>query len=471
MKEAVVLYPLMQWGHLVPMVELSKLILSLQPSLATTILLPSPPNPSTADYMAAVSAAIDPHIVFQQLPPVSLPPSAPNHETLMFELLRLNTPNLHQALVSISKTHAIIALIADFFALEALSVSSQLNIRTFCFFTTCAGNLASFLYLPTLHRTTDKSLKEIDAPLNIPGLPPITGRDMPEPLLERNDFAYEGFLKCSVLARKTAGIIVNTFEALEHKCLGAIYDGFCVSDGPTPPIYPVGPLIDYDKGEASEHECLRWLDSQPDRSVVFLCFGSLGLFCGEQLHEIACGLERSGQRFLWVVRNPPSEKTQNIALSSQVDPDLDFLLPEGFMDRTRERGMVVKKWAPQVEVLNHRSVGGFVTHCGWNSVLEAVLAAVPMVAWPLYAEQRFNRVVMVEEMKIALWMRKSLSSEGRLVEAGEVAERVTELMESERGESVRKRVEAARGEAEAALRQGGTSRVALARLTDSWRGA
>ncbi|KAI9112917.1 hypothetical protein K1719_016031 [Acacia pycnantha] len=466
MKEVVVLFPQMQWGHLVPTVELSKLILSHRPSLSITILLPSPPNPSIADYVAAVSTSMDPHIGFQQLPPLPPPPpSTPPKETL--EILRLNAPNLHQALVSISKTHAIIAVIVDFFASEALSVSLQLNIPSYYFFTTSASNLVSFLYLPTIYRTTDKSLKEIDTHLTIPSLPPIAGKDMPEPVLERNDF--EEFLKCSVLTRKTAGIIVNTFEALEYKYLRAISDGFCELDGPTLPIYPVGPLIAQDKGKAINHECLRWLDSQPQRSVVFLCFGSLGLFSREQLHEIALGLERSGQRFLWIVKNPTSEKTQNVGVSLPVDPDLGILLPEGFMDRTRGRGMVVKKWAPQADVLKHKSVGGFVTHCGWNSVLEAVVAGVPMVAWPLYAEQRFNRVVMVEDLKIALWMRELSDEEGGLVEAAEVEERVTELMESEKGELVRKRVEAAKNEAEAALREAGSSQAAVAKLTQSWR--
>lgn len=290
--------------------------------------------------------------------------------------------------------------------------------------------------------------------------------DMPKPLLQRNDFSYQSFLNCSVIAPKTAGIIINTFEALEPRCIRAISDGLCVPDGPTPPIYPLGPLIVHDKAKATGHECLKWLDSQPGRSVVFLCFGSLGVFSKEQLHEIACGLERSGQRFLWVIRNPPSEKIRNLAVSSQEDPDLDTVLPEGFLDRTRERGMVVKKWAPQVAVLNHGSVGGFVTHCGWNSVLEAVSAGVPMVAWPLYAEQRFNRVVMVKDMKIALWMREE---EGGLVQAEEVEERVKELMESERGELIRKRVGIAKDEAEAALREEGSSLAALAELTESWK--
>ncbi|KAF2290932.1 hypothetical protein GH714_016875 [Hevea brasiliensis] len=103
----------------------------------------------------------------------------------------------------------------------------------------------------------------------------------------------------------------------------------------------------------------------------------------------------SGQRFMWVVKKPPydEKRKQNDDMS---DFDLQAMLPEGFLNRVKDRAMVVKSWAPQVAVLNHDSVGGFVTHCGWNSVLEAVVAGVPMVAWPLHAEQHLNRNVLVE---------------------------------------------------------------------------
>ncbi|MFS7949687.1 putative UDP-glucuronosyl/UDP-glucosyltransferase [Helianthus anomalus] len=91
-------------------------------------------------------------------------------------------------------------------------------------------------------------------------------------------------------------------------------------------------------------------------------------------------------------------------------------------------------WAPQVKVLSHDSVGEFVTHCGWNSVLEGVRTGVPMVAWPQYAEQRLNKIMMVEEMKVALPMDESESGK---VAAVEVAKRVRQLMESEEGKVVR----------------------------------
>jgi hypothetical protein len=191
----------------------------------------------------------------------------------------------------------------------------------------------------------------------------------------------------------------------------------------------------------------------------------LGLFSKEQLREIAFGLERSGHRFLWVVRNPPSDK-KSVALSAHPNIDLDSLLPEGFLDRTKERGLVLKSWAPQVAVLNHPSVGGFVSHCGWNSVLEAVCAGVPLVAWPLYAEQRVNRIFLVEEMKLALPMNES---DNGFVSSAEVEERVLGLMESEEGKLIRERTTAMKIAAKAALNEGGSSRVALSKLVESWK--
>jgi hypothetical protein len=191
----------------------------------------------------------------------------------------------------------------------------------------------------------------------------------------------------------------------------------------------------------------------------------LGLFSKEQLREIAFGLERSGHRFLWVVRNPPSDK-KSVALSAHPNIDLDSLLPEGFLDRTKDRGLVLKSWAPQVAVLNHPSVGGFVSHCGWNSVLEAVCAGVPLVAWPLYAEQRVNRIFLVEEMKLALPMNES---DNGFVSSAEVEERVLGLMESEEGKLIRERTIAMKIAAKAALNEGGSSRVALSKLVESWK--
>ncbi|GMN44508.1 hypothetical protein TIFTF001_013712 [Ficus carica] len=471
MAEAVVLYPTPAIGHLISMVELGKLLLTSNPSLSIHILIAAPPYNAgdTASYISATT----PSITFHHLPPISLPPelsaASPHHETLTFEVIRLNKPVVSQALLSISHTHSVHAFVIDLFCGSTLPVAADLNIPTYFFYTSGAATLASFLYFPTLHKTIPKSFKDLhNTLLHIPGAPPIPATDMAKPLLDRHDKAYQFFLESSINLPKSKGIIVNTFESLEPRSLEVIREGLCVPDAQTPPIYCIGPLIMTKEHQGPRSECLKWLDSQPKRSVVFLCFGSLGLFSAEQLKEIAEGLERSGQRFLWVVRKPPPEKNQSVGVSASPEPELESLLPQGFLDRTKDRGLVVKNWAPQVEVLSHESVGGFVSHCGWNSVLESVkCAGVPMVAWPLYAEQRFNRVVLVEEIKIALPMNES---DDGFVRASEVEKRVTELMTSfESSDSVRRRAVSMKDEARAALGDGGSSRVALTELTELWK--
>ncbi|OVA02987.1 UDP-glucuronosyl/UDP-glucosyltransferase [Macleaya cordata] len=300
---------------------------------------------------------------------------------------------------------------------------------------------------------------------------------MPKPMLDRADEAYRCFLDMVTTFPRSQGIIVNSFESLEPRPIKAISDGLCVPDVPTPQIYYIGPLIASTDGDGrsgagggaadEESECLDWLDSQPSRSVVFLCFGSLGLFSASQLKEMAVGLEKSGERFLWVVRNPPT-KDQTKRFLAPPEPDLDVLLPDGFLDRTRDRGLVVKSWAPQVAVLSHKSVGGFVTHCGWNSVLEAVCAGVPMVAWPLYAEQRLNKAVLVEDMKLALPMDES---EDGFVSVAVVEKRVSELLDDsdEAGRAIRERVMVMSEAAKVAMSEGGSSRRALDELAKSWK--
>lgn len=266
---------------------------------------------------------------------------------------------------------------------------------------------------------------------------------------------------------KSAGLIVNTFDSFEASALKALRDGLCVPDGATPPAYCVGPLVatgSGTKGGNERHECLRWLDDQPSQSVLFLSFGSMGVFSTRQLKEMAIGLERSKVRFLWVVRVPPPHDEARRELA-ELEPGVNSFLPEGFVERTRGRGMIVESWAPQVEVLSHGSVGGFVTHCGWNSVLEAVSRGVPMLAWPLYAEQKLNRAYLVEELKLALSVTES--EEDGLVLANDLEERVSELMRSEIGRAVRDRVLAMRDAAAAALSEGGSSLLALAEVIGS----
>lgn len=138
-------------------------------------------------------------------------------------------------------------------------------------------------------------------------------------------------------------MIINTFGELKPASLKALLDGRCLHDHPMPSIFPVGPLLALEpqKNGSDHHECIKWLDGQSVASVVFLCFGSIGCFEHPQVKEIAEGLERSWHRFLWALRSPANDKSQLPA-----DPNLDEVLPAGFLERIEERGMVWPSWAP-----------------------------------------------------------------------------------------------------------------------------
>ncbi|XP_015879668.3 UDP-glycosyltransferase 88F3 [Ziziphus jujuba] len=473
MKESIVLYPAPVFHHMVSMVELGKLILRHHHDLSITILVPTGAldAAATSSYIHQLSQT-DLPISFFTLRSIQFPQSLPqNRSAAAFQSIQLNAEAVVDALGTISATSKVLALITS-----AVHSSYHPHIPTYYYFSSCASTLAFFLHLPTIHNQTSKSFKDLnDTVFHLPGLPPIKASDMPDPVLDRNQPPYHYFIHYASCLPNSKGFIVNTFEALESQAIKAITDGTCVLDGGTPPIYHIGPLITDSKVRAIGYEdlsteCSTWLDAQPSQSVVFLCFGSKGVLSEVQLKELAMGLERSSHRFLWVVRNP-----KNL----EMIPDLEVLLPKGFLERTKDRGLVVKSWAPQSAILSHESVGGFVTHCGWNSVVEAVSYGVPMVAWPLYAEQKMNSVVLVEEMRLAIALEKvaesssslsssSSSTKEEMVSAEELKKKVRELMGQE-GQGLRERSLAMKSMAMAAWSMDGSSLSSLSKMVASWK--
>ncbi|KAH0463811.1 hypothetical protein IEQ34_006597 [Dendrobium chrysotoxum] len=193
------------------------------------------------------------------------------------------------------------------------------------------------------------------------------------------------------------------------------------------------------------NECLKWLDKKPRGSVVYICFGSKGLFSLAQLKEMALGLEASNHSFIWVVQNGENN-----------------WFPEGYDERIKGRGMVIRGWAPQLLILNHTAVGGFVTHCGWNSSLEGICAGLSMVTWPLYAEQFYNEKFLVEVLKIGVGVGSKvhdLNPETRpILEASIIELAVRNLMgEGEEADERRRRAKILGENARRAIEKGGSS--------------
>jgi UDP:flavonoid glycosyltransferase YjiC (YdhE family) len=144
--------------------------------------------------------------------------------------------------------------------------------------------------------------------------------------------------------------------------------------------------------------------------------------------------------------------TRKAYLGQRPEPDFNVLLPEVFLERTKNQGLVLKSWLPQVGVLNHPAVGAFVTHCGWNSTLESIKAGVPMMCWPLGSEQKMNKVFMTQDIGIAVEM---VGYNTGFVKAEEVEAKVRLMIECEEGKKLRKQAAELKKEAEKALEDGG----------------
>ncbi|CAN6341314.1 unnamed protein product [Urochloa humidicola] len=449
-KKTFVLYPSLGVGHLIPIVELAKHL--LRHGLSVLVAIVDPPDTDAVSAAAVARlAAANPAISFRLLPAPASPDAGAHWVKRSHDTLRLANHALRELLRSLP---VVDALLLDMFCVDALDVAAELGVPAYFFFASAAGDLACFLNLPYLYPTLP-SFKDMGKTLvRCPGMPPIPALDMVITMQDKESDQTKVRLYQFARIAEGRGVLVNSFDWLEPRALKALEDGVCVPGRPTPRVFCIGPLVNDGKkgGSGGEtHECLAWLDAQPERSVVFLCFGSKGAFSAAQLQEIACGLESSGHRFLWAVRSPPEEHDQF------PEPDLERLLPAGFLERTRGRGMVVKNWVPQAEVVRHEAVGAFVTHCGWNSVLEAIMAGLPMICWPLYAEQGMNKVFMVEEMKIAV----ELQGYEEPVKAEEMEAKVRLVMETEEGKMLRERLAVAREKALEATEEGGSSEVAF----------
>jgi len=232
-------------------------------------------------------------------------------------------------------------LIVDMMSIEVLDVTDKLGIPVFAFFPMNASVLAVSVQLVSSTRAEGQPAgfeEEGDTPQIFYGVPPLPPSHLSDKLLGNpGSEAKKVGLNMMRRIQETKGILANTFVSLEARAVKALGDPRWF---PTmPPLYCVGPLVAGYSEATERHECLKWLDEQPDHSVVFLCFGSLGTgnHSEAQLKEIAAGLERSGHRFLWVVRAPSHDDLEKPS-DPCADPDLDALLPEGFLGRTNSRG-------------------------------------------------------------------------------------------------------------------------------------
>ncbi|CAL5097581.1 unnamed protein product [Urochloa decumbens] len=451
-------------GHLIPFAELARRLVSDHGLAATLLFASATPKPSE-QYLAVAAAVPDTiDLVALPAPPAAaaLPPSASALERAEHAVAS-SVPRVRELARALQAAALVVDMVG---AAAARGVAAELGAPLYMFFTSPWMTLSLLLRLPEIDAAAAARGEYRDAtePIRLPGCVPIHAHELPASMLaDRRSDTYAGFLAMARSIKGVDGILVNTSGEIEP----AVGDGM----EELPQVHPVGPLVWTRPAgvDRDGHECMRWLDQQPPRSVVYVSFGSGGTLTWQQTAELALGLELSQCRFVWAVKRPHQSSTTGAFFGTEKGENisLDFL-PEGFIERTRGVGFVTQSWAPQTAILGHSSVACFVTHCGWNSILESVMNGVPMVAWPLYAEQNMNAAML--EVQVGVAVRAKVGVD-RFTSREEVASAIQRVMVGEEAERIRKRASELKDKLVHALSKDGCSTHALAQIANVWKHA
>ncbi|KAL4567442.1 hypothetical protein LXL04_023026 [Taraxacum kok-saghyz] len=469
-------------GHIMSTMEIAKLLVTRDNHLSITVLIINPlPNPTFGSgsaittYIESLSKNAMDGISFIQLPqdetlPVSDSKAPQAAITAFINSHCKYVRNVVADMISQPGSVRVAGFVIDMFCTAMIDVANEFSLPTYLFFTSNAGFLGFIFYIQSLCDDKNEDVVELsnrfDALVSVPSfVKPVPTNVFPATIQIRD--GLDLFLSNARKLREVKAIMVNTFVELETHAIKSSSEEIGI-----PPVYPVGPMLNLEgngAGNPSENDVIKWLDSQPPSSVVFLCFGSMGSFDEVQVKEIAQALETSGHRFLWSLRRPPTHQIGS-APGDYEDPEM--VLPEGFLERTAGIGKVTG-WVPQVAVLGHRSVGGFVSHCGWNSLLESLWYGVPSATWPIYAEQQINAFEMVVELGLAVEIKLDYKKDlfnneayKEIVKAEEIESGIRRLMEDDK---VRTKVKEMSQKSRAAVMEGGSSYESVGCLIEEFK--
>ena len=468
-----VLIPFMAPGHLIPMVDMARLL--AQHGVIVTVVT-TPLNATRFKSMIdrAVESGLQIHLLELQFPAVEagLPEGCENVDLLPSRSLIRNffvaASMLQQPLEQLFQElqpHPSCIISGKNLAWTA-DTARKFQIPRFyfdamsCFAFSCSHNLEA--------SKVHESISKLETFL-VPGLPDqieLTKAQLPESL-NPGSSDLTGILNQMRASESIAdGIVVNTYEELEPRYVKE----YKRIKGDK--VWCIGPVstcnkLNLDKAErgkkalVDENQCLRWLDSWEPNSVVYACLGSISGLTALQLIELGLGLEASNRPFIWVIRG--GEKSKELER---------WIFEEGFEERTEGRGLLIRGWAPQMLILSHPSIGVFLTHCGWNSTLEGVCTGVPILTCPLFAEQFINEKLVVQILGIGVsvgvesavtWGMEEKF--GVVMKREDVMKAIDEVMDKgEGGEKRRKRARELGEMAKKAIEEGGSSYLNMKRL-------
>ncbi|KAH7657240.1 UDP-glucosyl transferase 73C protein [Dioscorea alata] len=475
----VVLVPLMAQGHIIPMLDLAQLLTERDVHVT---FITTPVNASRIKPIIVRVHESNLPINFIELPfpcaETGLPLGCENLDLVPSVDLQLNFFEANQllALPFEQRLKNLVpppsCMINDMWNPWTANVARSLNIRRLVYHgPSCAYIYCSYVF--QLHKISEIVTDEFEE-ITVPGLTDydnVFGQSFK--VCRRHAPGWSnapGFEKLSekvLQGEETAdGVVMNTFDDVEPMFVEA-YKKVVGKD-----VWSVGPLCLYDKDDdlsarivrgnkaaVDQGKLLCWLDSMEENSVLYVSFGSLTQMNVGQILEIGSGLEASEVPFIWVIKDV--EKC----------PKVEEWM-EGFEKRMSLRSFVIKGWAPQAVILSHKSVGGFVSHCGWNSTLEAVSNGVPMITWPQFADQFLNGRLVVELLRIgiAIGVKEPVFYYGEdeiRVRRDDVEKAVRSLMGAgEETEERRIRAREIKEKAIKAMEEGGSSYENITRLVE-----
>ncbi|ESW25567.1 hypothetical protein PHAVU_003G046900 [Phaseolus vulgaris] len=457
-------FPFLSYGHIIPTVDMAK-VFAEKGVKATIITTPSnAPFISKAIEKAKTNNNIQIQTIHFSTAEAGLPDGLEISDSIssqdLFHRFFMATSLLQEPLEQLLLKQRPNCVVADMFFPWATDSAAKFGIPRLVFhgtslFSLCATTCLG-LYSSNNHVSSDSESLTIP---NLPGEIKIAGTSLASYAMVEHKGMTKLMKEAIESELRSHGVVVNTFYALEKdyaeffsKVLGR-------------KAWHIGPLSlsnrdmeeKANRGKEAcmhEHECLKWLDTKKPNSVVYVCFGSTIVLPDSRVREIATGLEASGQAFMWVVRKSKGNGVE--------------WLPEGFEKRMEGKGLIIRGWAPQVLILEHKAIGAFVTHCGWNSTLEAVSAGVPMITWPIFADQFFNEKLVTEVLKIGVPVgaKKWIGLEGDNISWDAVEKAVKRIMSGEEAIEMRNKAKVLSQLARQAMEEGGSSQSDLIALME-----
>ncbi|CBI15889.3 unnamed protein product, partial [Vitis vinifera] len=421
-------------GHINPMMNFCKLLASRRDDVLITFVV-------TEEWLGLIGSDSKPdNIRFGTIPNVT--PSERVRATNLLGFLEAVMTKMEDPFEQLLKRlePPVTTILADTFLFWAVSVGNRMSIPVASFFPMSASVFSMFHHFDLLvqngHHPIDISERGEERVDYIPGLSSTRIADFPS-LLHRQNPALTRFVQAYSWLPRAQCLLLTSVSELEPQVIDSLKSMFSF------PIYPVGPVLPYFNIRDSSSVTIgsdnlnyfQWLDSQPCNSVLYVSFGSVYSVASAQVDEIAAGLRDSDVRFLWVARGEASRVREVCG----------------------EMGLVVP-WCNQLKVLSHSSIGGFWTHCGWNSTVEGLFSGLPFLTFPLGIDQVSNSKAAVEDWKIG-WRVKGQAGVETLVKREEICGIVKRFMnlESNEGKEIRSRARKLQKICQEAAAKGGSS--------------